>query len=489
LYHASRLPAGLKFNPATGVISGKPAFTGQKIVFLGASNIGGTKKYALTLNVDPHLKSWTRIAGSYDGLLEHKSAAGHEDGAVYRGLVTLTIHPTGVFSGRLFYNQSTRIADGTSRVYTPVSRAFSGVLKENPTDPLLMQKVVKLGTSTARGSQELTIDLSFKTQPASINVEVRDFVSPSVGEPEWVSQSLIHGPSTGKLAATRFDAGHNPDFAKAIGSYTLSSTDWNSTSANDAYLLVQLHSGGRMTWTSRSPGASGSGSTNWNIHADGTIRASVYDRRLIFIGDSFKFSSLLGGLEFLRDPQSLNWSASVNSAALPQSLEKQFSYVFKSDDNAAEPQNQTGIIWLDFSAKDGLCLDRTRLPVAYSFLVGTPATPLTFVLAARTPFELENSSGYHRWKVSFNSSGVSEVMPLADSFGLISPELVLNLNKFSGKISGFYNSSLTGEILRHEIHGCVLRSATDDSLRARGWLECNTGTTTVTSGWTLDLGP
>ena len=489
LYHAIGLPAGLWINRRTGVISGKTAFTGQKVVVLGASNMGGTRTAMLTLNVDPDPKNWTAVAGSYDGLLEHHSLAGSEDGAVYRGLVRVTMRGAGVFSGRLFYNQCTLAADGTSRVYTPVNRSFYGVLQANPADPLLFEKVVKLGAATARGSQELNINVSFKTLPATINVEVRDFVSPSAEESEWVSQALLGSPSTVKWPIAASHAGGDLNFTKAFRSYTLSATGSGPNSANDAYFLVKLGSNGRLTWASRTNGASGSGSTIWSIHSDGTIRTSIYEGRLITRASLLNSNSVLGGVEFVCDGESNNWSARVNSTALPSALERHYSYVSKSGYTLAEPQHQTGIVNLDFSNDYSACLEDTRPATAPLFLVGTPSAPRAFVLTAQDPLGPEDNPVYHRWSVSFASNGVNKATPLPDSLGMSSPKLVLNLNKYSGEISGSYNSSLTEKTLLRRIYGCVLLSPTDDTLRARGWVEAETGITPVTSGWTLDLSP
>jgi len=89
-FNATGLPAGLSVNPTTGVISGRPAVGGTLAVTITASNAGGTgsASLAFTLNV-----AFAGVKGSYDGL----AGIGGTD----VGLLTLSLTPTGSFTGKL----------------------------------------------------------------------------------------------------------------------------------------------------------------------------------------------------------------------------------------------------------------------------------------------------------------------------------------------------------------------------------------------------
>jgi hypothetical protein len=50
-------------------------------------------------------------------------------------------------------------------------------------------------------------------------------------------------------------------------------------------------------------------------------------------------------------------------------------------------------------------------------------------------------------------------------------------------------SNISGKNVRRNIHGCGLLSQTDETLRARGWVESGALPTLSTGGWTLQLGP
>ena len=77
---------------------------------------------------------------------------------------------------------------------------------------------------------------------------------------------------------------------------------------------------------------------------------------------------------------------------------------------------------------------------------------------------------------------------VADDAGVLSPRLVLTLDKQRGGLSGYYMSSITGTSVRRNVYGCGLVSPTDDMLRARGWVESGVIPKLSTGGWTLQLG-
>ena len=89
-FNATGLPAGLNVNPTTGAISGTPASGGTFAAAISAANAGGTGSatLAITLNV-----AFAGVKGSYAGLASL--------GGTNLGLFTLSLTPTGSFTGKL----------------------------------------------------------------------------------------------------------------------------------------------------------------------------------------------------------------------------------------------------------------------------------------------------------------------------------------------------------------------------------------------------
>jgi len=430
------------------------------------------------------------LAGTYEGLLEHASDAGPNDGAIYRGSFLMTFGKTGAVSGRIFYNEATELVGSSSRLYTPVTRSFSGALTVSPRNPLIFQKVVKLGSATSRGSEELTLEVSFMTVPPAVNVTVKDFASPSAGEDEWVTQSLSCSRSIAKLPAAGTASAGSLDYGKAVGHYTLSATDVDFTGlqANDGYVLVQLLSSGKLLWNSRTKGTFGTGSAGLRLTAEG-LSASVHEGRLSSNSSLLRSVSILGYLNFASNSTTGIWSSVFGSEALPDKVEKQASCVFKSAGKLAfddsEGKNWSGVTTLDFSMKDGVRWGNTTVSVVPAFL----STPLRFTLSAQDPlFDLEGNTVSYEWGVSIAANGKVTATPLADDSGTFAPRLLLTLDRMRGEIGGYYMSSSTGKNVRRNMYGCGLISPDDGMLRARGWVESGVSPALSTGGWMLRLG-
>ena len=79
--------------------------------------------------------------------------------------------------------------------------------------------------------------------------------------------------------------------------------------------------------------------------------------------------------------------------------------------------------------------------------------------------------------------------PQCTHYECLSPEALLTLDKQRGGLWGYYMSSITGTSVRRNLYGCGLISPSDDTLRARGWVESGVLPTLSTGGWKLQLGP
>jgi hypothetical protein len=467
---------------------------GQSVVTLGALNSSGIGSASLTLSIlsggTGNTVNWPDLAGTYEGLLEHASDAGPNDLAVYRGSFLMTFCRSGVVSGRIFYNEATELVGSISRLYTPVARSFSGALTASPSNPLVFQKVVKLGSATPRGSEELTLEVSFMTVPPTVNVTVKDFASPSAGEDEWVSQSLSCNKSMAKLPTAGSVSAGSLDYSKAVGRYTLSATDLDSTGvqANDAYVLAQLLSTGKILWTSRMKGTFGTGSAGLRLTQQG-MSATVYEGRLSSTSSLLKTTSILGILNFASGANSGTWSSNFGSEKLPDGLEKHASCVFKAggafayDDS--EGKNWSGVTTLDFSNKDGVRWGNTTVASVPAFL----SAPLSFTLSAQDPLlDVDGHTVSYDWSVSIAANGKVSATSLAGDGGILAPRLLLTLDRTRGEIGGYYMSSITGKSVRRNVYGCALTSPSDEKLRARGWVESGVSPALSTGGWTLQLG-
>jgi hypothetical protein len=488
-FSATGLPAGLSVNASSGLISGTLNAAGQFPITLTATNSTGVGNANLALIVSSGAINWLDLAGTYEGLLEKSPDSQADDGAAYRGAFSLTFNRIGTVSGRVFYNEATSLGTAPNRVYVPVTRTFVGRLDASSANPLVCRKVVRLGTGTSLGRQELTLEVSFAETPPRLNLSVKDTASPSAGEDAWVSQALSCTRSLTKLPTSTSAGGGTLDYSKAVGRYTLSATDGDPSGVNNAHVLAQLLSTGKLLWTSRMKGTFGTGSTGLRVTAD-ELNASVYERRVSSTSTSLKSTSLLGSLNFVWDSASNSWGSNFGSETLPGKLEKQASYVSKTGGKLAfnDAQDSTGITELDFSNKDGVRWGNTTVTTVPAFLSGSTLTASPFTLNAQDPPDSDGNNASYTWNVSVTAAGRVLTTSTTDGTRRLSPRLLLTLNRQNGEFTGYYMTNISGKNVRRNIYGCGLMSQTDEALRARGWVESGVLPTLSTGGWTLQLG-
>ena len=496
-FSVTGLPAGLRLNSFSGLISGTPTAGGQYSVNLRATNPNGTGNVTLNLTISAdgsgeNTVNWTDVTGNYAGLLERTSRSESEDEAVYRGAYGINFSRTGVFSGRISYNESKELKDSApSRIYSPINASFAGVLAATADNPLIFQKVIRLGSATSRGSQELTVKVSFLTVPPTVNIELKDFSSPKAGESEWTSNSRISTQLITKLSSASSAGMQSIDYSQAVGRYTFSSVNSAPLQGqpNDAYFLVQVLPTGKLFWTGRMKGVFGSGSSGLQKTQEG-LCASFYGGWTNSSATLLKTTSVLGVLNFTPPKTPGAWSGYFGSEALPGGLEKQASQVSKSGSTLTyqdDGSNWSGITTIDFSEKEGVCWGNANTPTVPEFLSGTAANPSTFILSARDPLSPLNNDIIYLWKVSVAANGRLSVTSLQNQQGALSPKLLLSLDKMRGEFSGSYVSGISGKNVRRNLYGCALTSFVEDSLFARGWIEAGGFPTLSTGGWKLTL--
>jgi hypothetical protein len=497
-FNVTGLPAGLSLNSSSGLIFGEPVAEGKYPVSLRATNSNGSGDLILILTISSHGGStnsvnWTDITGTYAGLLKRTSYSESEDEAVYRGAYQISFSRTGAFSGRIFYNESRELRNAIpNRIYSPINVSFSGVLAETKDNPLVFQKIIRLGTATSRGNQELTVEVSFLTGPPTVNIEVRDYASPRTGESEWTSHSSGSTKMIAKLTEADTAGMQSIDYSEAAGHYTLLSAGSARVEGNpdDAYFLVQVLPTGKLVWTGRMHGVSVSGGSGLQKTGQG-LRAPFYGGWTNFSATLLKTTSVLGVLNFEPDTDSGFWSGHFGSNELPGKLEKQASQVFKSGNKLMpriDGRNRSGITKIDFSNREGVRWRKSNAPSILESFSVTAANPVTFILSAHDPVSSPSENVIFTWRVSIATNGRLSVTSLPNQQGLPSPSLILSLERMRGGVFGSYVSEISGENVRRNIYGCVSASPVLDSLFARGWVEANGFPEFSTAGWTLHLG-
>jgi hypothetical protein len=269
----------------------------------------------------------------------------------------------------------------------------------------------------------------------------------------------------------------------------LSATDGDFSGVNNAHVLAQLLSTGKLLWTSRMKGTLGTGSTGLRVTTDG-LNASVYEGRVSSTSNSLKSRSLVGSLSFVWDSTSGSWSSNFGSDTLPRKLEKQASCVSKTGGKLVfnDAQDSTGVTELDFSNKDGVRWGNATVTTVPAFLSGGTSNSSTFTLNAQDPPDSDGNTASYTWNVSVTAAGRVLTTSTTDETDVLSPRLLLTLNRQNGEFTGYYMSNISGKNVRRNIYGCGLMSQTDDGLRARGWVESGALPTLSTGGWTLQLG-
>lgn len=137
-YTATGLPPGLRLDPLTGRVTGRPTKAGIYSIVITASNAAGSSAPRTVLwEIEPLPDN---TVGSYRGLLSHDLFTN----GGYGGLLTLTITPTGNISGVL-----------TRGIYRT---AFTGALDTLPGGPL---PTATLSIPRANPNPPLTLSLTF----------------------------------------------------------------------------------------------------------------------------------------------------------------------------------------------------------------------------------------------------------------------------------------------------------------------------------------
>jgi len=427
----------------------------------------GSTATAQTRSFSVTLRAWTEAAGTYTALLQDgNSSATLADGAHARGLLTATVSRTGSVSGRVVYVEAPALSGAPSagvRAYMPATRTFTGRLLPSSADPSKLVCSVRLGTGAQTNRQAMDLKVDFLASQPTLQATVTDLIS---AKPEvCLSRAELCVPASGAVPP------------EVVGRYVLSA---NPALANNAYTLVQVLASGRILWTTRLTGYTGSGSGGLVAENATKLTAPFFESRLLVGGTLLNSTVLLGGLNWTRLANSA-WNASFSLGASSDQVEKQSSYLSGTKVGSvftpvySEALRSTGVGFMDFSEQDYCPWTSTALATLFP---ASTSCLLTVKDTLTDPAASGAASGFS-WQVTVSSTGSVKTtgIPLA---GVSPPALILRLNRNTGEWSGYY----TVDKVRRTLVGAALNV---DMLRGSGWVETGAQMAPNTARWELSL--
>lgn len=421
----------------------------------------GSRLTVQTRSFNVALRTWTEAVGTYTTLLNDVNSPDIlADGAQARGLLTLTVSRSGTVSGRIVYVEAAALSGAPSpgmRTYVPATRAFAGRLLPSATDPSKLVCSLKLGSGTQANRQSLDLELDFMANQPTLKATVTDNISARLGV--CVSRAELCVPSSGAVPSG------------VVGRYILSA---NSSTGNNAYTLVQVLASGRLLWTTRLAGYTGSGSVGLVAGNATKLTAPFFESRLLIGNTLLNSTILLGGLNLTLAADSI-WSAAFSLGGVSDKIEKQSSYLSGTKVAGvftpvySDVSHFTGVGLLDFSGQNYCPWSSTALATLFP-------TSTTCMLAVNDTLTDAAAAGFN-WAVTVSSTGLVKTSGIPGE-GVFPPNLVLRLDRSRGEWSGYYIS----EKVRRTLVGAALNLQT---VRGNGWVETGAQMAPSTARWQL----
>ena len=426
------------------------------------------------------VQTWDSVLGSYVALLLDDT---HSvlDGAVYRGILNLTVSRSGIVSARLRFNEPLPVAnapDPSVRKYAPVSRSFAAVFTPVDGNPSLLRGVPKVIGDPAAIRETLVMELDCSTTTPTLRATVTYPVAQVFGgTPVAFSSVAASCPrvvsSLSQLPASMSDV---------AGRYLLAADGkQDGSGSNLAALLLQVLPSGRLLWTTRRPGYTGSGYTTLVVEGGTSFSGSVYEAQTTLVRSlsSQLVRSWMGEMQFTKSQQSV-WRASVNSPEFPTSLESQSSCItwLGSVGSFSAANSNYGLVQpVTFSQKYGALWS---LQSDISDFLRVPL-PLQLVLQQPTQV-LGTASESLAWNLSFSSAGAvsAERVPVGET---IPGQMFLRVNRSTGEFYGTYIPNTQNA--RYKVFGIPLSPTDGFSARAIGWVETGTAPLVSTGTWSI----
>ena len=430
------------------------------------------------------VRTWDDAVGSYAGLVQDVNGV-VGDGAVYRGLLTVTMTRRGSLSGRLQYVEAQVVKNAESlgyRAYVPVSLNFTGSLLPVAGEPLKFTCTPILGVGSQVDREEILLELDFASDPVSITARIKDKVSvPLSTYPDGCLSQVISAP---RLSSTL-----PPACSSMVGRYVISMNAPASggSADNNGYVLVQVLKTGSVLWATRLTGYSATGSASLNV-ANSNLPSIRFFETKYTTTSSLLNSSVLAGQMTFEKGDDLLWRAFFGSDEAPGCVERQTSclaggktpvYMESLFNSGA---NYTSVKLLNFSEGDGCRWGGATTAALPGFLAGGKS----MILSVKDPAVLSTGlNTVYSWNVSLSSNGVASAKGISNG-GVLPPMLNLRLDRSTGQWTGTYFGP---KMLRRNVFGASFTSDVDPFLLGRGWVECGTGVSLSNGPWALQLAP
>jgi PKD repeat protein len=254
-YSASPLPAGLTFNPASGILSGTPTTVGTTVVSLGATNATGTATATLTIT--------TTAAAGTPVITSPPSAPGTVGAPFVTYLIAATGQPTSY--------TATGLPPGLT--LNPLTGAITGTPAAAGTFTVTLTATNSVGTTTATlvitvgASGTAPVITSPTTAPGTMGAPFVTYLIAATGLPtSYTATGLPAGltlnPLTGAITGT-------PTVA---GTFTVTLTATNSAGTSTATLVITIAAAGTapvITSPTTAPGTRGTPFVTYLIAATG----------------------------------------------------------------------------------------------------------------------------------------------------------------------------------------------------------------------------
>ncbi len=412
---------------------------------------------------------FAEAAFSFEGILTQTEGAsdgdgGSGNGAVHRGVVSLTVTKRGSFSGKIRYNELLADQNTQATVYKPVVRSFSGVLKPTDGTEGMYTWTAALGVGTAAGRQRMVLKADYSGAQPTATAEIIDVVS--------TNSSGGKGFSSQTPPLTGLECGSTP--AGPSGRFVLTNAS--------AYILAQTLPTGKLLWSTRMPNYSNSGSA---LTADSTsgVTAALYESKTFKTAAGSEVNSLLGMIELVRPLTTTSaWGVRVGDPYFAGGLDWQSSL---SPSQSAQPANSgeeagaaapTGTaafyceqVLLGFSSENARqwgSLESGSVGQSGQNMAGIlPSSPVLLTLQDYSGAGVSGSPAVYSWQVYFSAKGV-RIEGLARD-GVLPPVLSLRLVRDRGEITGSIGMAGTR---RRLLKGAALGND-GSGFSARGWIE------------------
>ncbi len=470
--------------PSGGIpASGKTLVPAASITKSGTYMVLFTRTFpdgdTLTASSDPFQASVLNIeaaSGTYEALLKDSTPGGSPDGASSRGIVTCTLNRNGSLSGRVTYLEPIEIPNAPQpdmRAYKPSVISFAGVFSAQSSQPDNLVFSPAPGSTNLPQGRTLSLELDLTQTPPAVALRIQRTASgPIPASPDCAAEDI-------PKVFTKLPAELNA----LSGRYVL-----NAPAPASAFTLAQVTPTGRVAWTTKMPGYTGSGSTALRTDSLSQPSAVFFEGRAIPSTAFLSSLSLSGGFEFTPDSAASHWNAHLTSEENPSALELQETHISLTEGIPAyrtaafaDGSEKTGVSLLHFTPDSPTRWDASD---PSGIFAGLQNRPLILETVDPLPDAAGNPVRY-AWNVVISPLGTARVTSLTIS-GVKAPQLALRFDRTTGQLTGTYRASAPGAAKRL-LNGVVDQSDLTAQHPLTGWVEIGAWPHASSSDWSLSV--